>query len=85
MPMNLDAFKSAYEKWVEESEADYRAKNFEKVIKNYPLITSDDIPWTSYSGQPSNQTFALATSGGIYLKDSTPTRGIRHATVHNRI
>ncbi|MGD9306694.1 MAG: glycine/sarcosine/betaine reductase selenoprotein B family protein, partial [Desulfobacterales bacterium] len=30
------------------------------------------IPWTAYNGQPSNQTFALVTSGGLYLKDSQP-------------
>ena len=72
MPMDLDAFKSVYDKWVEEYEADYRAKNFDKAVKNYPLIESDDIPWTHYSGQPSDQTFALATSGGLYLKESQP-------------
>lgn len=70
MPMDIDAFKSVYDKWVEEYEADYRANNFDKAVKNYPLIESDDIPWTPYSGRPSDQTFALATNGGLYLKDS---------------
>jgi len=42
------------------------------IVKKYPLIAPDDIPWTAYNGQPSSQTFALATTGGLYLKDSQP-------------
>jgi D-proline reductase (dithiol) PrdB len=72
MPINLDAFKSAYEKWVAESLPDYRAGNMKEIVKKYPFIAPDDIPWTVYSGQPSNQTFALVTSGGFYLKESQP-------------
>ena len=40
MPIDLDAFKPAYEKWVEESLADYRAGNMKEIIKKYPLISS---------------------------------------------
>jgi D-proline reductase (dithiol) PrdB len=72
MAIDLDTFKPAYEKWVKESLADYRAGNFKEIIKKYPLIVSDDVPWTPYKGRPSEQTFALVTSGGIYLKDSQP-------------
>ena len=72
MPLDLDRHKPAYEKWVAESLADYRAGNMKEIIKKYPFITPDDIPWTAYSGQPSNQTFALVTSGGLYLKNSQP-------------
>ena len=72
MPMDLDAFKPAYKKWVEESLPDYRAGNMKEIVKKYPFITPDDIPWTAYNGQPSNKTFALVTSGGLYLKDSQP-------------
>ncbi|UCG07925.1 MAG: hypothetical protein JSV83_04540 [Desulfobacterales bacterium] len=72
MPIDLDAFKPAYQKWVEESLSDWRAGNRKEIVKKYPLITPDDIPWTAYNGQPSNQTFALVTSGGLYLKDSQP-------------
>ncbi len=72
MPPDLDAFKPAYEKWVKESLPDYRAGNMKEIIKKYPLIAPDDIPWTDYSGQPSDQTFALVTSGGLYLEDSQP-------------
>ena len=70
MSIDLDAYKPAYEKWVEESLPDYRAGNMKEIIKKYPFIMPDDIPWTAYSGQPSNQTFALLTTGGLYLKDS---------------
>ena len=72
MPIDLEAFRPAYKKWVEESLPDYRAGNMKEIVKKYPLIAPDDIPWTAYKGKPSNQTFALVTSGGLYLKDSQP-------------
>jgi D-proline reductase (dithiol) PrdB len=72
MGIDLDTFKVAYDKWVEESLADYRAGNFKEIIKKYPLIATDGVPWTPYSGRPSEQTFVLVTSGGLYLKNSQP-------------
>jgi D-proline reductase (dithiol) PrdB len=72
MPIDLEKFKSAYEKWVEESLPDYQAGKMKEIIKKYPLIVSDGVPWTPYKGQPSEQTFALVTSGGLYLKESQP-------------
>jgi glycine/betaine/sarcosine/D-proline reductase family selenoprotein B len=72
MPIDLNKFKLAYEKWVAESLSDYRVGNMKEIIKKYPFIVSDDIPWTAYQGQPSDQTFALVTSGGLYLKDRQP-------------
>lgn len=70
MPIDLDEFKPAYEKWVEESLPDFRAGNMTEIVKKYPFISPGDIPWTPYQGQPSDQIFALVTSGGLYLKDS---------------
>lgn len=70
MPINLDKFKPAYEKWVTESLPDYRAGNMQEIVKKYPFIVPDGVPWTPYTGRPAEQTFALVTSGGIYLKDS---------------
>jgi D-proline reductase (dithiol) PrdB len=72
MTIDLGKFKPAYEKWVEESLPDFRAGNMKEIVKKYPLISPEDIPWTPYRGQPSDQTFALVTSGGLYLKDSQP-------------
>ena len=72
MPIDIDAFKPAYEKWVAESLPEYRAGNMKEIVKKYPFIVPDDIPWTAYNGRPSNKTFALATSGGLYIKDSQP-------------
>ena len=72
MPIDLDKFKPAYEKWVEESLPDYQAGKMVEIVKKYPFIVPDDVPWTPYRGQPSEQTFALITSGGFYLKDSQP-------------
>ena len=72
MTIDLDKFKPAYEKWVEESMPDYLAGNIKDVVKRYPLIVSEDVPWTAYSGSPSEQTFAIATTGGLYLKDRQP-------------
>jgi D-proline reductase (dithiol) PrdB len=72
MPINLDQFKLAYDKWVEESLPDYRAGNMKEIVKRYPFVVSNDVPWTPYKGRPSAQTFALVTSGGLYLKDRQP-------------
>jgi glycine/betaine/sarcosine/D-proline reductase family selenoprotein B len=72
MPIDMVKFKPAYEKWVEESLADFQAGNMTEIVKKYPLVDPDDVPWTPYTGQPSQQTFALVTSGGLYLKDSQP-------------
>jgi hypothetical protein len=71
MPIDLDKFKIAYEKWVEESLPDYRAGKMQEIVKKYPFVVSDDIPWTPYQGRPSEQTFALVTSGGLYLKKAS--------------
>jgi len=62
MPFDFEGFKPAYEKWVRESLPDYKAGNMKEIIKKYPFVAPDDIPWTAYHGQPSNQTFALATT-----------------------
>lgn len=70
MPIDLESFKAAYAKWVEEGLAEFQAGNVLDVVKRYPLIVSDDVPWTPYTGTPSEQTIALVTSGGLYLKDS---------------
>lgn len=70
MPLDLERFKIEYDKWVRESLPDYQAGKMEEVVKRYPFIVPDDIPWTPYKGEPSAQTFALITSGGLYLKES---------------
>ena len=70
MSINLESFKAAYGKWVEEGLAEFQAGNVLDVVKRYPLIISEDIPWTPYTGKPSEQTIALVTSGGLYLKES---------------
>ena len=72
MPFDLDVFEPAYRKWVEESLPDYKAGNMKEIIKKYPFVAPDDIPWTPYEGRPSDQTFAVVTTGGLYLKDSQP-------------
>jgi D-proline reductase (dithiol) PrdB len=72
MPIDLEKFKPAYEKWVEESLPEYQAGNVKEVVKTYPLIVSEDVPWTPYEGLSSQQTFAIVTSAGLYLKDSQP-------------
>ncbi len=72
MPIDLETFKPAYEKWVEESMPDFQAGKMAEIVKRYPFVVPDDIPWTPYSGNPSEQTFVLVTSGGLYLKDDQP-------------
>jgi len=72
MPIDLETFKVAYAKWVEEGSAEFQAGNVLEVVKRYPLIVSEDVPWTVYRGKPSEQAIALITSGGLYLKGSQP-------------
>ena len=70
MPIDLQQFKTAYEKWVEESMPDFQAGKMAEIVKKYPSIIPEDIPWMPYTGKPSEQAFALITSAGLYLKDS---------------
>jgi len=72
MPIDLQRFSAAYEKWVAESLPAYQAGDMKEIVKRYPFVISDGIPWTPYGGQPSQQTLALITSGGLYLRDSQP-------------
>jgi len=72
MTVDLESFSRAYEQWVAESEADYRSGNMSEIVKRYPFVMAEDVPWTPYRGRPSDQTFALLTSGGLYLKDCQP-------------
>ena len=72
MPIDLEKFKIAYDQWVEASLPDYRAGNMKEIVKHYPLLSPDDIPWTPYRGRIAEKTLALVTSGGLYLKDSQP-------------
>lgn len=72
MPLNLEAFEVAYKGWVDEGQADYEAGKMIEVVKRYPLLISEDVPWTPYRGIPAQQTLTLITSGGLYLKDSQP-------------
>jgi D-proline reductase (dithiol) PrdB len=68
MAFDLEAFKKAYKKWVDEGLADYTAGKVLEVVKRYPLVESDDVPWTPYTGTAAGQTIALVTSGGLFLK-----------------
>ena len=70
MSLNLEKFRAEYDRWVEESLPDYLAGKMEHIVKKYPFIKPDDIPWTPYTGTPAAQKFGLITSGGLYLKDS---------------
>jgi D-proline reductase (dithiol) PrdB len=72
MTIDLEQFKIAYEKWVEESMPDFQVGKMAEILKKYPSIIPDDIPWMPYAGKPSEQAFALITSAGLYLKNSQP-------------
>ena len=72
MPIDLDKTKAAYDKWVAESLPDFQAGKWNDILKKYPLVVSEDVPWTPFTGQPSEKTIALVTSGGLYLKNTQP-------------
>ena len=71
MPIDIEKFKAAYTKWVEEGLADFQSGKVLEVVKRYPLIVSEDVPYV-LPGRPSEQTVALVTSGGLYFKASQP-------------
>jgi D-proline reductase (dithiol) PrdB len=70
MPVDLEKFKCSYGKWVAESLPFYQAGDLKEIVKKYPFIVPEDVPWTPYGGRPSEQTVALVTSGGLYLRES---------------
>ena len=72
VPIDLGAFEVEYERWVEESLADYQAGKMTEIVKKYPLITPQDIPWTPYRGVLSDTTVSFLTTGGLYLKAGQP-------------
>ena len=72
MTLDLAEFKTTYDRWVAKSLPDYQAGRMENIVKKYPFIVSDNIPWTPFTGNPSHLTFGLITSGGLYLKTSQP-------------
>lgn len=72
MAFDLQTFKAEYRRWVDEGKDDYEAGRTAEVVKRYPLIVSTDVPWTPYAGTPAQQSVALVTSGGLYLKGRQP-------------
>lgn len=80
MPLNIEKLKADYKKWVDEYRADFEAGKVDEAVKNYPMVISEDVPWTPFAGKPSEKTFALITSGGLYLKNSQPA--FETGTIH---
>ncbi len=48
MPIDIESFKAVYAKWVEESLPAFRAGNVQEAVKKYPLIVSEEVPWTPF-------------------------------------
>ena len=69
MTVDPERFNPADQRWVMESLPEFRAGRMTEIVKRYPFVVSDDVPWTPHRGQPSEQTFALITSGGFFMKD----------------
>jgi len=38
MPIDLENFKAAYDRWVQESLPDYQAGKMEEIVKKYPMF-----------------------------------------------
>jgi D-proline reductase (dithiol) PrdB len=72
MPIDLEKFKAAYEKWVAESLPFYEKGDMKDIVKKYPFVVPEDMPWTPYTGRASEQTIAVITTGGLYLRDNQP-------------
>ena len=68
----LQDFQKRYQAWVEDSLEEYKAKKMDRIVRNYPFVVYEDIPWTPFVGDAKDHKFALLTSGGLYLKGSQP-------------
>jgi hypothetical protein len=80
MSFNLEKFRTDYGKWVEKHLADFEAGKTDNAVKEYPLVVSEDIPWTPFTGKASKKTFALVSSGGLYVKENQPA--FETASIH---
>ena len=68
MPINLETFKPEYEKWVEESLPDYRAGKLAEIVKKYPLIVSEGVPWMPCRPLPNRaRSASFPTSGNVRI------------------
>jgi D-proline reductase (dithiol) PrdB len=76
MQFDLEKFKPEYDKWAAEYQSEFEAGNVQEAVKHYPLLTPNGVPWTPFIGEPSEKTFALVTSGGLYLKSGQPAFNI---------
>lgn len=88
MPFDLEKFKYVYDKWVTESLPDFQAGKTKEIVKKYPFVIPDDVPWTPYVGESSEKNISLVTSGGFYLKDTQPpfdTKSIHGDTTFREI
>jgi D-proline reductase (dithiol) PrdB len=72
MPFELEKLKADFKRWVETYRSDFEAGHTKAALKEYPFVITENIPWTPFSGEPSEKTFALITSGGLYIKDGQP-------------
>jgi glycine/betaine/sarcosine/D-proline reductase family selenoprotein B len=72
MPFDIEKCKTDYDNWVETYRKDFEAGKTKEAVKHYPFVVSEDVPWTPFTGDPSEKTFALITSGGLYLKETQP-------------
>lgn len=70
MTVDLERFKAEYPRWVEQSLVAYRAGDMKDIIKRYPFVVSEGIPWAPFRGSLSTKKVAVVTTGGLYLKGS---------------
>jgi hypothetical protein len=69
MPFHLEKFKAEYNQWIATYRSDFETGRVDQALRSYPMVMSEDVPWTPFRGDPSDKTFALVCSGGLYVKD----------------
>lgn len=72
MDAGLAEFSRRYQVWVAENRGIFEAGRLGDALKSYPYLVYRETPWCSYKGEAVDHTFALVTSGGLYLKDEQP-------------
>ena len=72
MPFDIESFKVVYKRWVDEGLADFQAGKVLEVVKRYPLVVSEDVPWTSYTDSvPADDRPHRQQAVGFILKEAS--------------
>lgn len=71
-PMDLQAFKERYPRWLEEVRPLLEAANWKESFKTYPYVVNEDSPWTPLRKELAQCRVAVLTTAGLYMDSDQP-------------